>query len=167
MYTHLQQRDSDSPPVTISTLAKMKSERVPIACLTAYDASFANLVDTAGVDLVLVGDSLGMVIQGHATTVPVHPGRRGLPLRDSGARADPCIPGCRHAIPDLHAPCRGHGQCETANAGRPRQNGQAGRRRIAGRDRGVSGDARCTDLRARRTQATVGAQTRRVSCSRT
>ena len=43
----------------------------PIACLTAYDASFAALVDAAGTDLVLVGDSLGMVIQGHDTTVPV------------------------------------------------------------------------------------------------
>ncbi len=71
MYTHLQQRDSDKPPVTISTLEKMKAEGTPIACLTAYDASFANLVDEAGVDLVLAGDSLGMVIQGHPTTVPV------------------------------------------------------------------------------------------------
>lgn len=71
MYTHLQQRDSDKPPVTISTLVKMKAEGMPIACLTAYDASFANLVDEAGVDLVLAGDSLGMVIQGHPTTVPV------------------------------------------------------------------------------------------------
>jgi len=49
----------------------MKEEGEPIACLTAYDASFAVLVDAAGVDLVLVGDSLGMVIQGHDTTVPV------------------------------------------------------------------------------------------------
>lgn len=71
MYTHLQQRDSDKPPVTISTLVKMKAEGMPIACLTAYDASFANLVDEAGIDLVLAGDSLGMVIQGHPTTVPV------------------------------------------------------------------------------------------------
>ncbi|MCH7894753.1 MAG: 3-methyl-2-oxobutanoate hydroxymethyltransferase [Proteobacteria bacterium] len=71
MYTHLQQRDSDKPPVTISTLVKMKADGMPIACLTAYDASFANLVDEAGVDLVLAGDSLGMVIQGHPTTVPV------------------------------------------------------------------------------------------------
>ena len=71
MYTHLQQRDSDKPPVTISTLVKMKTEGTTIACLTAYDASFANLVDEAGIDLVLVGDSLGMVIQGHPTTVPV------------------------------------------------------------------------------------------------
>ena len=45
MYTHLQQRDSDKPPVTISTLEKMKADGTAIACLTAYDASFANLVD--------------------------------------------------------------------------------------------------------------------------
>ena len=49
----------------------MKAEKTPIACLTAYDASFAVLVDKADTDLVLVGDSLGMVLQGHDTTVPV------------------------------------------------------------------------------------------------
>ena len=59
------------PPVNVSTLRKMKEEGVPIACLTAYDASFAVLVDSADTDVVLVGDSLGMVIQGHDTTVPV------------------------------------------------------------------------------------------------
>jgi len=71
MYTQLQQRGMDQPPVNVSTLRRMKAEREPIACLTAYDASFASLVDQAGTDLVLVGDSLGMVIQGHDTTVPV------------------------------------------------------------------------------------------------
>lgn len=71
MYTHLQQRDSSRPPVTLTTLARMKADGEKIACLTCYDASFAALVDEAGVDLVLVGDSLGMVIQGHDTTVPV------------------------------------------------------------------------------------------------
>jgi 3-methyl-2-oxobutanoate hydroxymethyltransferase len=59
------------PPVNVSTLRTMKEKAEPIACLTAYDASYAALVDTAGADLVLVGDSLGMVIQGHDTTVPV------------------------------------------------------------------------------------------------
>jgi 3-methyl-2-oxobutanoate hydroxymethyltransferase len=59
------------PPVNVSTLTRMKSDGESIACLTAYDASFAQLVDQAGTDLVLVGDSLGMVIQGHDTTVPV------------------------------------------------------------------------------------------------
>lgn len=71
MYTQLEQRGMAEPPINVSTLAKMKSDGVPVACLTAYDASFAALIDAAGVDLVLVGDSLGMVIQGHDTTVPV------------------------------------------------------------------------------------------------
>ncbi|MES1927928.1 3-methyl-2-oxobutanoate hydroxymethyltransferase [Salinisphaera dokdonensis CL-ES53] len=68
-YPHLQQRDAK--PVTISDLARMKAEGEKIACLTAYDASFAALEDRAGVDVVLVGDSLGMVVQGASTTVPV------------------------------------------------------------------------------------------------
>jgi 3-methyl-2-oxobutanoate hydroxymethyltransferase len=71
MYTQLEQRGMPEPPVNVSTLRGMKEEGVPIACLTAYDASYAALVDAAGADLVLVGDSLGMVIQGHDTTVPV------------------------------------------------------------------------------------------------
>ena len=71
MYTQLEQRGMAEPPVNVSTLRKMKEEGEPISCLTAYDASFAALVDAAGVDLVLVGDSLGMVVQGHDTTVPV------------------------------------------------------------------------------------------------
>ena len=71
MYTHLQLRDSTRPPVSLATLHKMKAEGEKIASLTCYDASFAALVDEADADIVLVGDSLGMVIQGHDTTVPV------------------------------------------------------------------------------------------------
>jgi len=71
MYTQLQQRDSDRPTVTLNTLGQMKQRGDKIACMTAYDASFAALLDAAGVDVALVGDSLGMVIQGHDTTVPV------------------------------------------------------------------------------------------------
>ena len=71
MYTHLQLRDSERQPVTLSTLARMKADRQKIASLTCYDASFAVLLDEADVDVVLVGDSMGMVIQGHDTTVPV------------------------------------------------------------------------------------------------
>jgi 3-methyl-2-oxobutanoate hydroxymethyltransferase len=71
MYSQLQLRESDRPPVTLSTLEQMKQRSEKIACLTAYDASFATLLDAAGVDVVLVGDTLGMVIQGHDTTVPV------------------------------------------------------------------------------------------------
>ena len=71
MYSHLQERYSTRPPVNVGTLARMRAEGEKIACLTAYDASFAALLDEASVDVVLVGDSLGMVIQGHGTTVPV------------------------------------------------------------------------------------------------
>ncbi len=71
MYKQLEERGQTRPPVNVSTLMRMKAAGEPIACLTAYDASFARIVDEAGTDVVLVGDSLGMVIQGHDTTVPV------------------------------------------------------------------------------------------------
>ena len=71
MYTQLQLRGSARPPVTVATLGRMKAEGEKIASITCYDASYAALVDEADADVVLVGDSLGMVIQGHDTTVPV------------------------------------------------------------------------------------------------
>ncbi len=71
MYTHLELRDSTRPPVSLATLQKMKGAGEKIACITCYDASFGVLVDAADADVVLVGDSLGMVLQGHDTTVPV------------------------------------------------------------------------------------------------
>jgi len=58
-------------PVTLTTLQEMKRAGEKIACLTAYDFSFASLLDRSGVDLVMVGDSLGMVMQGHDSTLPV------------------------------------------------------------------------------------------------
>ena len=70
MYTD-NQKGKPSKPVTLNSLQDMKMQGDKIACLTAYDASFAAQLEAAGVDLVLVGDSLGMVIQGHETTVPV------------------------------------------------------------------------------------------------
>lgn len=57
--------------VTLNTLRERKKQRQRFSCLTAYDASFAALLDAAGVDVLLVGDSLGMVIQGHDSTLPV------------------------------------------------------------------------------------------------
>jgi len=56
---------------TVPGLAAMGRQGEKIAMLTCYDASFAALLDGAGIDAVLVGDSLGMVIEGHATTLPV------------------------------------------------------------------------------------------------
>jgi 3-methyl-2-oxobutanoate hydroxymethyltransferase len=66
---------SDAAPsprkaVTLHRLREMQKAGEPIVMLTAYDVSFARVLDTAGVDTILVGDSLGMVIQGHASTVP-------------------------------------------------------------------------------------------------
>lgn len=59
------------PAVTVPRLRQMKAEGERIAALTAYDASFARALDAAGMDVVLVGDSLGMVVQGHGSTLPV------------------------------------------------------------------------------------------------
>lgn len=57
--------------VTISTLDKMKAAGEKFVCITAYDATFARLVNEAGAETMLVGDSLGMVLQGHDSTIPV------------------------------------------------------------------------------------------------
>jgi len=59
------------PRVGVRTLAEMKARGEPIVALTAYDYLFARLVDEAGVDVVLVGDSLANVVQGLETTLPV------------------------------------------------------------------------------------------------
>ncbi len=56
---------------TLSTLYKMKQEGRKIAMLTCYDATFAAIEAAAGVDILLIGDSLGNVIQGHSSTLPV------------------------------------------------------------------------------------------------
>jgi len=64
-------KGSKRTPLTVPRLRQMKSAGEKIVALTAYDASFGRLLDAAGVDLVLVGDSLGMVLQGHASTLPV------------------------------------------------------------------------------------------------
>ncbi|MEH6493322.1 3-methyl-2-oxobutanoate hydroxymethyltransferase [Halopseudomonas sp.] len=59
------------PDVTLTTLNKLKQSGEKIVCLTAYDATFAHLESVAGVEVMLVGDSLGMVLQGHDSTLPV------------------------------------------------------------------------------------------------
>jgi len=58
-------------PVTVESLQVMKREGERITCLTGYDYSFASLLDRAGVDIIMVGDSLGNTIQGHDSTLPV------------------------------------------------------------------------------------------------
>lgn len=77
--------------ITLTTLKNMKHKGEKIACLTAYDYSFACLLDAAGIDLVMIGDSLGMVIQGHETTLTVSV--------DDIAYHSACVArGCKHAF---------------------------------------------------------------------
>ncbi|MGB1556571.1 MAG: 3-methyl-2-oxobutanoate hydroxymethyltransferase [Oceanococcaceae bacterium] len=64
-------RPTGERPLTLNDFRAMHDAGEKIACLTAYDASFARLADAAGVEIVLVGDSLGMVIHGQGTTVGV------------------------------------------------------------------------------------------------
>lgn len=59
------------PPVTLSTLNKLKANGETFSCLTCYDASFAHAMQTAEIDTILIGDSLGMVVQGQSSTLPV------------------------------------------------------------------------------------------------
>ena len=57
--------------ITLSTLQKMGQDGIKIAMLTCYDASFSAVLEEGGVDTMLVGDSLGNVLQGHESTLPV------------------------------------------------------------------------------------------------
>lgn len=74
--------------VTVPDLARYKSEGHKISMITAYDATFARLVDEAGVDCILVGDSVGMVVQGVANTIPVDLDEMAYHVR-AVARAQP------------------------------------------------------------------------------
>ncbi|MBI2773506.1 MAG: 3-methyl-2-oxobutanoate hydroxymethyltransferase [Chloroflexi bacterium] len=77
--------------LTIPEIVAMKREGKKITMLTAYDVAFARLVDASGVDVILVGDSLGMVMLGHPTTVPVT-------MDDMVRHAAAVSRGSRHAV---------------------------------------------------------------------
>ena len=119
----------DSNRIRVPDFKKMKRRGEKITMLTAYDATMARLLDRAGVDALLVGDSLGMVVLGHDTTLPVtldamiHHTRGRQPRRRARARRR------RHAVPDLSGHRRrGRPQRRPAAAGRRRRGGQARRR---------------------------------------
>jgi 3-methyl-2-oxobutanoate hydroxymethyltransferase len=69
--SYLQESATPRGLVTISKLQEMRQAGEKIAVLTAYDASFAALMDHAGIDIILIGDSLGNIIQGESSTLPV------------------------------------------------------------------------------------------------
>ncbi len=62
---------ADRAVVTVASLLRLKERGEKITCLTSYDASFTRILEDAGVEVLLVGDSLGMVVQGHNSTLPV------------------------------------------------------------------------------------------------
>src|SRR4026209_1406275 len=62
---------SKPKPVTVPDFLSARSRGAKLPILTGYDYTFARLLDEAGVDAILVGDSLGMVVQGHANALPV------------------------------------------------------------------------------------------------
>ena len=74
--------------VTVPSIGQMKIAGERIAMITAYDATFARIVDDARVEMILVGDSVGMVVQGEANTIPVtlYERRTTSHFRSSGAR---------------------------------------------------------------------------------
>lgn len=102
-----------TPRITVRKLKEMKARGEKIACLTAYDASFAQVLDSNGVDVVLVGDSLGMVIQGIGTTLPVT-------MDDMVYHGQAVSRGLKHAFLIIDMPFMSDASVEqaVANAGR-------------------------------------------------
>lgn len=106
--------------VSLRTLAAHKHEGRKFAVLTAYDASFATLLERAGVEVILVGDSLGMVVQGHETTLPVT-------MDDMIYHTRAVAAGCSQALVMADMPFMSANTPEQAlrNAGRLMQEGGA------------------------------------------
>lgn len=107
-------------PVTVTTLAAMKRAGEKIAVLTAYDASFAAILEAAGVDVILVGDSLGMVVQGRETTVPVT-------MDEMVYHSRMVARGCRYPLLVVDLPFMSYASSDQAlhNAARLMQDGHA------------------------------------------
>lgn len=106
--------------VTVKTLRDMKKNGAKIVSLTAYDASFARVIDEQGVDVILVGDSLGMVMQGHDSTVPVT-------VDDIIYHSRSVVPQCKRALVMADLPFMSYTNPTQAisNAARLMQEGQA------------------------------------------
>ncbi len=148
-------------PTTIALLQKCKQEKKRFATITAYDHSFAKLFADEGINVLLVGDSLGMTVQGHDSTLPVtvediayhtRAVRRGAP--NSLLLAD--LPFMAYATPRADL-CK----CRHRDA-RWRQYGQTRGRRPAGRHREDAGGARGAGLRPSWPDAAVGERIRWV-----
>ncbi|WP_047152595.1 3-methyl-2-oxobutanoate hydroxymethyltransferase [Aneurinibacillus tyrosinisolvens] len=129
-----------SPPITTATLKEMKKEGRRIAMLTAYDYPGAKLADEAEVDMILVGDSLGMVVLGYESTIPVT-------LDDMIHHTKAVTRGAKRAFVVTDLPfLTYHGTIEESlrNAGRIMQEGQAKAVKIEGGAELVPLIRRCT-----------------------
>jgi 3-methyl-2-oxobutanoate hydroxymethyltransferase len=113
--------------ITISTLNRMKAAGEKIAVMTSYDASFTQLIEQAGMDVILVGDSLGMVVQGHESTLPVT-------VDDMVYHTANVMRVSRHAMVIADMPFMSHGTPEQAlnTAGRLMKEGGAHMVKIEG-----------------------------------
>lgn len=83
--------DIDPRQVTTQRLKEMKKAGIKITCLTAYDALISRILDESGIDLILVGDSLGNIVQGHETTIPVS-------LEDTIYHTKAVVNGCKRPL---------------------------------------------------------------------
>jgi len=129
-----------SNPVTTADLRKSKQNNQPIAMVTAYDYPSAKLVDEAGVDMILVGDSLGMVVLGYDSTIPVT-------MEDMIHHSKAVARGTKRAFVVTDMPFLSyHGTVEEAvkNAGRLMQEGMAKAVKIEGGLEIVPVVRRCT-----------------------
>ena len=115
----MQATPSPAAAVTVPSLRQMKADGRRITMLTAYDASFARLMDAAGVDTVLVGDSLGMVAQGGGSTL-------GVTLDDMVYHTTCVARGLRRTLLVADLPFLGYATRERAFDGAQRLVGDAG-----------------------------------------
>ena len=83
---------------TVSTLKKQKENKEKITMLTCYDYSMAKLMDEAGIEILLIGDSLGNTMLGYDTTLPVTDGRYDCSYSSSQQRCKKCFCAGRYAI---------------------------------------------------------------------
>jgi 3-methyl-2-oxobutanoate hydroxymethyltransferase len=106
--------------VTVKTIREMKLAGDKITSLTAYDSSFARVIDEQGIDVILIGDSLGMVMQGHDSTVPVT-------VDDIIYHSKSVAPQCKRALVMADLPFMSYTNPDQAitNAARLMQEGQA------------------------------------------
>ena len=106
--------------ITISNLKRMKAGAEKVAVITAYDAGFTHLVEAAGIEVILVGDSLGMVVQGHETTLPVT-------VEQMVYHTELVTRASRHCLIVADMPFMSHGTCDQAldTAGRLMKKGGA------------------------------------------